>query len=299
MSVLFGSMTRREWLTITPAAAAFLTVHELLGLEPIPTSQPATVKAPGLAPRIQALRLLTAVPLVEMREFYHNKIGFRVIEQSETKISFAAGATRLTFEKARPDQIRGTGGRGDGGPMYHFAFNIPQDKLLAARAWQLERTKLIDPRPDIRDESLPSDVWHFRHWNAHSLFFWDPAFNIVELIARHTLPCKSAKPDRFSVTDIQCASEIGFVVDSATQQAATRLLRDKLGLHEYPRGADPWAMGDEHGLLLCLARKGQTWGEHTPTSVRWDVFPTEATVAGPADGHFAFDGFPYRVQVEK
>ena len=78
-----------------------------------------------------------------------------------------------------------------------------------------------------------------------------------------------------------------------------RLLRDKLGLHEYPRGADPWAMGDEHGLLLCLARKGQTWGEHTPTSVRWDVFPTEATVAGPADGHFAFDGFPYRVQVEK
>ncbi|HXV78095.1 MAG TPA: hypothetical protein VD788_17425, partial [Candidatus Polarisedimenticolaceae bacterium] len=62
--------------------------------------------------------------------------------------------------------------------------------------------------------------------------------------------------------------------------------------------SDPrWAMGDERGLILLLARKGDLWGEQTDTPVRWGVFPTDATVRGPKPGVLEFAGHPYRLRV--
>ncbi len=339
--------TRRDLLASVPAAAAWLLAHESFAqahspraATPVPkyaADRPSDKAQPSHRPRIRALRLLTAVPLAKMRDFYRDTIGFRLLEERETEVTLAAGATHLTFVKARPDQIAGDGGRGHGEPMYHFAFNIPRNRIRAARAWQLERTSLVPPRPGLCEDGWPKDIWHFRHWNARSIFYFDPAYNIVEYIARHELP-DAPGPDiataagaiagpraipgsravPFSAADILYVSEIGFVVDQPRQAHATRLLSDKLGLHEYPRGADPWAMGDAHGLLLCLARLGQKWGEESPTPVTWGVFPTECTVAGtikgaPSDvvsrqGHGAdtdpprspvtFDGFPYTIRVE-
>ncbi len=57
-------------------------------------------------------------------------------------------------------------------------------------------------------------------------------------------------------------------------------------------------MGDERGLLLCLERKGQTWGEQTSTPVKWGVFPTQATIRGGRNGRHNLEGFPYQIQVE-
>jgi hypothetical protein len=75
------------------------------------------------------------------------------------------------------------------------------------------------------------------------------------------------------------------------------MLHETLRLGPYPADSDPWwAMGDERGLLLCLARKGDLWGENTPTPVRWDVYPTDVTIAAPEPGVHAFDGFPYRIR---
>lgn len=312
---------------------------------------------------IRELRLLTATPLSRMREFYRDKIGFRVLAESASEISFAGGGTRLTFMKAGPEQIKGAGNRGNGEPFYHFAFNIPRDKILAARSWQLERTRLTRPRPGLLDPAYPDDVWHFSQWNAHSVFFFDPAFNIVEYIARHNLdtgpghatratpvdgasasgpasayepasssrhestpkrispaeqkvnPERTSRParagsagegrvdsstgrDAFSVADILCASEIGYVMEQRHQPKATQMLRKRLGIQEYPRGSDPWAMGDERGLLLCLARLGEMWGDDPAEMVKWDVYPTEAIVRGSKPGVQEFADFPYRVRVE-
>jgi len=260
-------------------------------------AQPDTGATPN-KPRILRLRLLTVAPLEAMRRFYRDIIGFRVLEEKEGEISFAAGATRLTFLSAKPEQVRGDGGRGHGEPFYHFAFNIPQDKIQAARAWQLERAALINPSPGLLDPAYPNDVWHFRHWNAHSIFFWDPGFNIVEYIARHDLRNEPALGNGFAAADILYVSEIGYVFDAPQLPQATRMLHEKLGLEAYPRGSDPWAMGDERGLLLCLARKGELWGENTLTPVKWDVFPTDAVVRGSEPGVHEFEGFPYRVRVE-
>jgi len=287
-------MDRRAFVQRMSAAAAVLVAHQAL---------PAVVGRPKRAagddePLIRALRLLTAAPLPALRRFYHERIGFPVLAEQADEIVFAAGTTRLTFVQAQPEQIRGDGGRGNGEPFYHFAFNIPQNKILAARAWQLERTQLVPTPENLRDPAYPNDVRHFRNWNAHSVFFFDPAFNIVEYIARHDLPNDAPDPARFSTADILYASEIGYVFAPEQQAAATRMLNERLGLGTYPAGATPWwAMGNERGLLLCLARKGEIWGENTSTPVRWDVFPTEATIRGKESGLHAFDGFPYQVRV--
>ncbi len=289
-------LNRRAFVQRMSAAAAVLLAHQTL--PGVSAAGPAD-RAPGVdEPLIRGLRLLTAAPLPAMRRFYHERIGFPVLEESADEIAFAAGTTRLAFVRATPEQIRGDGGRGNGEPFYHFAFNIPQNKIRAARVWQLERTPLVPTPENLRDPAYPNDVRHFRNWNAHSVFFFDPAFNIVEYIARHDLRNDAPDPDRFSTGDILYASEIGYVFEPEQQGAATQMLHETLGLGVYPVGATPaWAMGDERGLLLCLARKGELWGENTSTPVKWDVFPTDATVRGKASGLHAFDGFPYQVRV--
>jgi hypothetical protein len=39
----------------------------------------------------------------------------------------------------------------------------------------------------LRDPAYPDDLVDFRHWNAQSVFFFDPAGTIVEYIAGHDL----------------------------------------------------------------------------------------------------------------
>lgn len=292
-------ISRRDILIRLPAAALLLAAHETLGQSaaPKPAAHP-TSRDDRNSPRIRALRLLTAVPLADMRAFYDEKIGFAVVKEGPTELTLQAGATQLTFVKAAPEHIKGNGGRGNGEPMYHFAFNIPANKIRGAHAWQLKRTPLVGPRSEVRATGYPDDVWHFRHWNAHSVFFFDPAWNIVEYIARRDLKNDAGADDHFDVKDILCASEIGYVTTRADQSKTIAFMRDKLGLSEYPRGAEPWAMGDERGLLLCLARAGEQWAEHTKTPVNWGVFPTECTIRGPKPGTYDIAGFPFSVRAE-
>ena len=65
-----GRPTRREIITHLPAAAAFLAAHEALGQAAAPKSvAPARPREVNASPRIQAIRLLTAAPLADMRNF--------------------------------------------------------------------------------------------------------------------------------------------------------------------------------------------------------------------------------------
>lgn len=281
-------IARRDFLSrASRAAAATLLAHDALAAGgPAPWGVPGPVT--HAEPRIREIRLLTSSPLSEMRRFYESLLGFPVIESREDLVAFGAGATRLEF---RPVARREAGAVG---AFYHFAFNIPRNKIRLAREWQLERTALVPTPIALRDPDYPDDVRHFSHWNAHSIFFFDPAFNIVEYIARHDLP--SDAPGPFTTNDILYASEIGFVVEDPGAHA--RRLHERLGLEAYPRGTDNWwAMGDERGLVLCLP-KGRVFGENTPTPKAFDVFPTGATIRGERGSRFGFDAKPYELIVE-
>lgn len=295
--------TRREAIAGMAAAAAWLRWHDSAAVPgtglPVPADR--SLPSPATGPRIREIRLLTRVSLDAMKDFYGNRIGFPVVSQDEEQVTFQAGATRLVFRVTAAVEPRPEGGRVDasgtstGEPMYHFAFNIPENKIRAARDWQRERTSLVPTPPHLVDPAYPDDVRHFANWNAHSIFFFDPAFNIVEYIARHELDNAARNADEFGVEDILCASEIGLVVDEASRADIAGRVGTGLGLHEYPRGSDPWAMGDAHGLLLVLGRLGELWGENTETPVRWGAFPTEVVIQGAASTADMFGDLPYRV----
>lgn len=242
--------------------------------------------------RIVGLRLRSSAPLATLAGFYGETLGLPLLAEAPGEITFAAGETRLTF-LAPESGRRGKPDDAQGGPFYHFAFNIPENKLLQAREWQLRRTPLVPPGEGLagtaRDPRYPPDVVRFPHWNAHSVFFWDPAGNLVEHIARHDLANGAAGP--FSSRDLLAVSEIAFVVDDV--RAAAAELSSRLEIEPYRQGSDAFmALGDERGLLLVMER-GRNLGfeEGRPAG----VFPTLAHVDGPAPARCELAGFPYRI----
>lgn len=233
-------------------------------------------------PLIRELRLKTHL-LKEMRSFYKDKIGFPISADTVTSVTFQAGKSLLTFEQVT-DASK---------PWYHFAFNIPQNLLLEARKWQLERTLLMPIPERLRDPRFPDDVVNYSHWNAHALFFFDPAGNVVEYIARHDLRNDASGP--FSVRQILYASEIGLIVDDVP--AAASKVKEVAGVEIYKGGSDVFtAMGDEHGLLLVMKRdRHLNFQDNEEKAAK--IFPTIAHVTGEKRIEHKLDGFPYELTV--
>lgn len=287
-------MDRRQFWTRAAAWALLAAAHgKLVGAAPGSGSSAESPSPTGDAasgassdPRILGLRLLTSAPLSAMKDFYRGLLRLSVLGETPGEVTFGAGASRLTFVHVDSGE---SDGEGDGDPFYHFAFNIPENKILSARAWQKERTKLMPARQSLRDPDYPDDVIAFRHWNAHSLFFWDPGGNVVEYIARHDL--NNSAPGPFTSEDILYASEIAFIVDDVPGTALD--LRRAFELEQYRGGSERFtAVGDESGLLLVMKR-GRQLGFPEPKLA--DCFATVAHVRGAGPERYAFPDFPYEI----
>lgn len=271
---------RRTFLQGGAAAALVTALHppSLLAAE----KQPSAPNPDG-PPRLRHLQLQTTTPLDTLKGFYCDSLGFALRGASDRRLTLAAGATEITFLNIAS---QGTD------PWYHVAFNIPQNKLLPARRWQLRRTPLVPSPARLQDPAFPDDVRHFRAWNAHSVFFYDPAGNLLEYIARHDL--SNDTPGAFSPADILYASEIGLSVED--QQEAAEHLHGALDLAPYPLNTDRWwAMGDELGLVLCLRRR--LWGEETGKPKWFGVFPTVVTMTGASPRTYTLEDYPYQLDV--
>ena len=274
---------RRRFLKSASFAAGFFAMHnspELL------TAAPGTGPSSGPSPRIRRIEMATSAPLDEMRAFYHQTLGLEVVEESADRLSICAGQTRLTFTIATKEAAA---------PFYHFAFNIPENKIVAARDWQKRRTPLLPIPPALRDPDFPEDVVNYSHWNAHSVFFFDPAGNVVEYIARHDLD--NAAEGDFHTSDILYASEIAFVVDDVVKIADG--FRKSAALKNYR--AEPGeffgALGDDLGLIL-LMKRGRVISFDSPRRMAVDVFPTKAVIQGEGPAIHHPTGFPYEIAVE-
>lgn len=214
---------------------------------------------------------LHAHRLDELRSFYHQLFHFPIKEETKNSITFQAGSTLLTFElTAQDDQ-----------PFYHFAFNIPENKLELAKTWLTQRVSLATK--DGRE------VYHFANWNAHSIYYWDPAGNLGELIARHDLP--NARSGPFADEDILYASEIGLVVEEVPD--TVHWANEKLRWSPYRQPADNFAaIGDEHQLLI-VAKKLRPW-----MSKPAQIFPTMVTLRGEKAQIFAVSNYPYKIGLQ-
>lgn len=220
--------------------------------------------------QFDALRLQTA-PLATQRAFYTETLGLPLHAEDATAFTVQAGATRLTLA-ASPDF---TG-------AYHFAFNVPPGIFASARAWIAARVPLVCQ--DDRDHFTSAD------WDAEMVYFRDAAGNIVEFLARRTLPDDAT--GAFGPEMIRCVSEIGLPVADVPAQSAA--LAATLGAAPYGEQSDTFApVGDEHGLVIVV-REGRPW---FPTQTAATDAPVHLTVQGGTTGEYRVPGTAFSVTV--
>ena len=172
-------------------------------------------------------------------QFYHGTLGLDVLEKSDLIISFLAGETTLIFKFVANLK-----------PIYHFAFNIPGNKLNEAFDWVANRTDIMDVTPGNK-------IADFVNWSAKSFYFYDNNGNILEFIARFELDNESNV--EFGSASILNVSEIGVCTDDVTAECDA--LIKKYGLPVFskqPRLENFTAMGDHHGLLI-LSISNRHW----------------------------------------
>ncbi len=176
--------------------------------------------------------------LQAQHEYYSNVLELPV-ELSAGQLKVQAGATVLIFRKSISDF--------DG--AYHFAFNIPANQLLAAKAWIAERVPLL------HDEN-GKDEFDSTSWNSHSVYFNDAAGNVLEFIARRDL--KNPVEGEFHSSQILNVSEIGLPSEDVVPFASE--ICERLGLsvfHQEPND-NFTPIGDDNGLFI-LPKKGRMW----------------------------------------
>lgn len=213
---------------------------------------------------------LLSTELRALADFYSNVLELPV-NASSTRLEVKAGKTDLVFFKT--DGFDGA---------YHFAFNIPENQIIAAREW-------LAPRVSFLKDERGNDYFHHEGWNADAVYFEDPAGNILEFIARRDL--KNAVKGGFNSRQILNVSEIG--LPSQDVIAFANELCSRLGLSVF-RGepnANFTPVGDNDGLFI-LPMENRTW--YPNTGVPAKLLPV--TVLVDVDGRtWTVRGYPYSI----
>ena len=277
---------RRRFLGSAAATGAFFAMHDLplIGAQAaagVPQDDPKR-------PRILALELLAGAPLSAMKTFYGKTLDLRLMNERPDRFTVEAGESTITFVASEET----AGGRA---PFYHFAFNIPENKIVKALEWQKARTPMLAIPERNRAQGFPPEVVDYRHWNAHSVFFLDPAGNVVEYIARHDL--KNGDTNPFGWADFLYVSEIALVVDDVT--AAADALKGMAALTPYKGGdSDFTAMGDEYGLVLVMKRgRVIDFTGNADNGVR--VYRTGINLRGSKAAKHQLPSHPYHLTIEE
>ncbi|WP_153800824.1 VOC family protein [Foetidibacter luteolus] len=204
--------------------------------------------------RFQKITLQTS-RLTELHEFYSNVLGLYIHYRDDRSFELLTGASTLRFE------VTDTGH-----PFYHFAWNIPENRYLQAADWLKQKNITLLTEPGTSNEILD-----FTDWNAHAMYFYDPAGNLVELIARHNLGNTSAED--FNPGSFLEISETGVVAKdyATTYSYITQTLQIPFwkGNHENFN-----ALGDEHGLFITVPEE-RVWfmsdkkAQHFPLEVNY------------------------------
>jgi catechol-2,3-dioxygenase len=188
--------------------------------------------------------------------FYTSVLGLPLYMNDRNTLDIGAGSSRLLFRRSVNRK-----------PVYHFAFNIPANKIN-------EAAKFIQDKTDI----IPfngKNIVDFTAWNAQSLYFYDNNGNILEIIARADLQNSTEAP--FSPSQLLSISEVAVVTDDVKKTCDHIKAVSDVGLYEkQPFHENFAALGDAHGLFIVSA-KNRHW------------FPTEKMA----------QRFPLRIKVEE
>jgi catechol-2,3-dioxygenase len=151
----------------------------------------------------------------------------------------------------------------------HFAVNVGD--FDAAREWARTQAELIQ-------EDVP-----FEMWRARAAYYFDPAGNLVELIARERAPGDELLLE---------VSEIGLPV--ADVGAAVAFLETELGLPHFSGDrANFSAVGDDRGLFI-LVPVGRAW---LFTDLPATDAPVRVTIAGAEEREVELPGSSHTIEI--
>ena len=191
--------------------------------------------------------------LKAMKRFYGNLLELDIVESTESLFTVRIGESELTFKHS------------DQSAFYHYAINIPGNQFSMMKHWVQDRVTFN--REEGRDEV------YFPSFDADSMYFEDPAGNVVELIGRR-------KRDLFGDLTKESflnISEVGVVTPFVTEVGEQ--LQD-LGI--------PLRNGtDVNPADLNFLGRGDTYIVLVPPGRRWyfskkesETFPLELTWNG-------------------
>jgi len=209
--------------------------------------------------------------LQAQRDFYSNILELPV-KFSATNLEVKAGKTELVFTQAQPDF--------DG--AYHFAFNVPENQLPAAREWITRYISLL------HDET-GKDEFESKSWNSHSVYFKDAAGNVLEFIARHDL--ENVVEGGFDNSQILNVSEIGLPSEGVIAFAGELCSKLNLSIFKQEPSEAFTPVGDDHGLFI-LPVKNRIWIPNSGVPAK--LLPV--TVKGETNGReWEVRGVPYEI----
>jgi catechol-2,3-dioxygenase len=188
-------------------------------------------------------------------EFYANALGLEIIEKTADLLSIKIGFSTLVFKRSINLQ-----------PVYHIAFNIPENTLDEALIWVSSKTAIVPASAD-------SQIAEFSAWNARAFYFYDNNGNVLEFIARFDLQQTTAAP--FTSEAISCISEIAIVTENVRKYSSQ--LSKLTGIQPYekqPLHDNFAALGDAHGLFI-ISEEGRNW---YPTNNPSKKFPVRIKI---------------------
>ena len=201
--------------------------------------------------KILELTLLTN-NLGNCKSFYQGAMGFQLMDENEGSVTFAIGTSILKFELCPVNH----------NPKYHFALNIPTNKMDEAIIWMIKRTSLIQ----IEKNTFNT---YFENWKAKAIFFYDDQGNILEFICRDDL--KNESEEAFCVESILNISEVGLVAEEPLLMANEIIRKTKSEFFpKGPKRIDFCAVGTESGLFV-ISNPKRNWFPTQELAQKWKV----------------------------
>lgn len=208
-----------------------------------------------------------------VREFYVERFGLPVVEETADRFVVEVGESAVEF--VRTDEA-------DADPFYHFTWDVPENRFEEAKTWLAERTDLLES-PEGDDEV------YFEALDFHSAYFFDPAGNLGEFAARHSLDTASDEP--FDATELVRVSEVGMPVEDVVEDVET--LESDTVVDRHPQlgeiNPDVSPVGNDEGMFPVI-RTGKEW---FMTDEPAEVHPITVELAGDEDDRYEFDDYPY------
>lgn len=198
-------------------------------------------------------------PLEAQLQFYRDTLGLPIVQQKENSFEVQIGSSLLRFVK------------GSENSYYHFAINIASFQADAALNWLQDRLEVLPYQGN--------KMVDFSNWNALAMYFYDPARNIVEFIARRNLALQ--QEGDFSPQSLFHISEVGLPTQDV--EGISKQLQNTLNMQPFDGDMQRFgAVGDEKGLFIIVDQEEKTW---IPPSDQAKPFPFQlrATTAEGKD----------------